>query len=473
MRLSFWLRASSQSINAKIFRAAVAVGVFTVIAKSGTAVKEITVARSFGRGDALDAFLIAYLLPSFALSLAMGSLGSALIPTFVETRQNQGADAAQRLFSSGMVLGLFVLSAVAMLLYLPAPLYLPYLASGFTAGKLRLTRELLYMLFPFVFFNGVATCVSAVLGALEKFALPALVPLVTPLIVILFVQYTAKSWGPFSLAGGTVAGSLLEAAMLLLLLRMHGLKLKLSWSGLDPGLRTVLGQYVPMLAGTFLMSSTGVVDQSMAAMLPRGSVAALGYANKVVTAFTGVGGLALSTAVLPYFSQMSARNDWDGCRHTLKRYLALVFMFTVPLTLGLAFFAQPLTKLLFQRGAFTSVDTRLVSWVQICYCLQIPFYVGGFLFVRFISSIRRNDVLMYGAAISLVLDIALNFLLMKVWGVAGIALSTSLVYMLSFLFLGVYALRLLAQGRSSAAAAGQEQDAIFADTPVDVGSDHG
>src|SRR5947209_3376182 len=197
------------------------------------------------------------------------------------------------------------------------------------------------------------------------------------------------------------------------------------------------------------MESTTVVDQSMAAMLPAGSVAALSYAKKIVTAVLAIGATALSTAALPYFSKMAVEDDWHGCRHTLKRYSALVASTAVPFTVVLIVFSRPLVRLLFQRGAFTGMDTELVSWVQICYSIQIPFYIVGMLFVRFLTSIRRSDVLMYASAINLALDVILNLVLMRRMGVAGIALSTSLVYLVSCLFLAACSVRLLAQERFS------------------------
>ena len=65
---------------------------------------------------------------------------------------------------------------------------------------------------------------------------------------------------------------------------------------------------------------------------------------------------------------------------------------------------------------------------------------------------KRNDVLLYSAAISLVLDVALNFLLMRVWGISGIALSTSCVYIIAFLFLGGYSMKLISQAPASISA---------------------
>jgi putative peptidoglycan lipid II flippase len=437
------LRAFSDSINGKIFRAALIVGLFSILVAIGATFKELVVARYFGRSDSIDAFLVAYLLPSFVVTVVAGSLATALIPVFVEIRHREGVEAAQELFSSVLVLNTVTLFLIAALLGLLAPLYLPYLGSGFSAAKLGLTRDLLLLLLPFIFFNGIASCVSGALNAGERFAAPSIVPIVTPLVVIASLELSGKNWGAFALAGGTVAGSIIEAGLLVQALKTRGIRFAIRWTGLTPAVRSVLRQYTPMLAGSLLIGSTLVVDKAMAAMLSSGSVAALSYANKIISAVFAIGATALSTATFPYFSKMVTLMDWNGCRNTLKRYTGLVVATTVPLTLGLMILSKPIVRLLFQRGAFTSADTDLVSWVQICYLIQVPFYILGLLFVRFLSAVRRNEVLMYGAGISLVLDVILNLIFMRRWGVAGIALSTSAVYFCSFLYLTVCSLKVL------------------------------
>jgi putative peptidoglycan lipid II flippase len=455
-------KARSNSTNGKIFRAALAVGALGAIAKGGVAVKELIVARAFGRSDALDAFLIAYLLPSFVVSnLVMGALASALIPVFVEIRRSEGKKATQRLFSNMLLLTTAALIAVAVLLGLLAPLYLPYLASGFSPAKLQLTREVLYLLLPFVIFNGLSLFATAILNAEERFGLPALVPLTTPVLTILFILAAPKAWGVFSLAVGLVAGSFSEALVLFRLTKARGFTLSWRWDRGDRSVGRVVAQVMPMLGATFLSGGTGVVDQSMAAMLGSGSVAALNYANRIIAPVVILGATALSTAALPYFSQLAAGGDLAGCKHTLKRYSALTLLVTTPVTLFLIAFSRPITRLLFERGAFTSADTRLVSVVQMGYALQIPFYVCGMLFVRFLSSIKRNDVLMYGAAMNLLLDIILNLVLMRFWGVAGIALSTSLVYIFSFSYVTIWSIRLLSAQRTSVMPAGEAISAGF------------
>ena len=352
-----------------------------------------------------------------------------------------------------MLLSMSVLIVIAALLGFFAPFYLRILGSSFLPGKLLLTREVLYCLLPYLVFSGLATFVSGALSAYRKFALPALVPIVTPLLTIAAILVAPRSWSVFPLAVGVVAGGFLEAVILVRILKTCGMRFRLRWNGLDPDIRSVLRQYVPVLAGSVLMCSTTVIDQAMAAMLPSGSVAALSYANKIVGLIVATGATALTTAALPYFSHMVAEHDWDGCRHTLKRYTVLTLATSVPFTLLLMALSHPLIRLVFQRGAFNSVDTDLVSRVQMCYFIQVPFYMCGMLFVRFLSSIRRNDVLMYGSAISLALDISLNLVLMRKMGIAGIALSTSLVYVVAFVILGTLSVKLLRQRQFDSALA--------------------
>lgn len=448
MNLQFLKKSGSDSINKQIFRAALTVGLLSILARAAALIKELIVAHSFGRGDALDAFLIAFLLPAFVVTIISGTVGSALVPVFVEVQQKQGRDAAEKLLSSMAIISAATLAVIAVLLGVFAPYYLPYVAHGFSADKLRLTRELLYVLLPWVVFSGTAQFVTYVLNAGEKFALPALVPLLTPVVVIAFIVLAVRTWGAFALSAGSLAGGVLEAALLVTILKAHGVRLRSWWGGFDEPIRKVLAQCGPLLAGAFLMASTPVVNQSVAAMLPSGSVSALGYANRIIGGITALGATALSTATLPYFSKMAAQNDWASCRHTLKRYSVLLVATTIPLTLSLVAFSRPLIRLLYQRGAFTASDTELVGKVQAFYAIQIPFIMLCALLVRFLSAIRRNDLLMYGSAINLAVNIVLNLTFMRFWGVSGVALSASLVYVVSFAFLTICTLMLLARQRS-------------------------
>ena len=417
--------------NRKIFRAtAVLTAVSSLVLVASTA-KELAVASYFGRSDALDAFLIAYVLPAFVVNIVAGSFNAAVIPTYIEARETEGREAAQRLFSGAMTWSLGLLGALSVLLAALAPYYLPLLGSRFSASKLLLTRHLLYVLLPLVVMSALTVNWTAVLNAGEKFALPAALPALTPLTALGFLVALGRAWGIYALAVGTVIGTALQASGLAWTARAHGVRLTPHWYGLDARLRQLIGQYAPMVAGALLMGTTDLVDQSMAAMLERGSVSALNYARKIVSVLLVVGAIPLGTVSLPYFSEMVVKGDWDSCRHTLRTYAGLIALVTVPLTAGLVVFARPLVHIVFERGAFSAGDTAVVGRVEALLALQIPFYVLASMGVRVVSALKRNALLMTFAAVSAVLNVVLNLLLMRRYGVAGIALSTSIVYLVS------------------------------------------
>jgi putative peptidoglycan lipid II flippase len=132
---------------------------------------------------------------------------------------------------------------------------------------------------------------------------------------------------------------------------------------------------------------------------------------------------------------MVARADWSSVRHSLKTYRRLILFVTVPFTLVVYFFSEPLVQILFERGKFTATDTLLVSQIQAMYILQLPFYTLGILCVRLISSLEANYILMWGTVISFAVNISLDIVFMRFFGVAGIALSTTIVYLISWIFL--------------------------------------
>jgi putative peptidoglycan lipid II flippase len=354
-----------------------------------------------------------------------------------------------------MVISVGLLVVISALVGILPHYFLPFLGSGFSPAKLLLTRQLLYALLPYIALSGLAVTWTGMLNAEERFALPALSLILTPLSAIAFLLLLGRSWGIFALAAGTVAGVALQAAVLGGMLSRRGVRLEPRWHGLDPSLRRVIGQYAPMLACGLLMGSGDLVNQTMAAMLEPGSVAALNYARKVVSVFIVVGATPLGTAALPYFSQMVAERDWSGCRRTLKTYVRSVALITVPLTLGLMVFSHPLIRIIFQRGAFAAEDTRVVSHVLVFLSPEIPFFILVMLGIRLISALKRNSVLAVIAGVNMALNVILNLILMRYIGVAGIALSTSCVYLVSWVLVYVGISRSLGRLASFEAAHGK------------------
>ncbi|MCF8143856.1 MAG: murein biosynthesis integral membrane protein MurJ [Deltaproteobacteria bacterium] len=430
-----WKGWCLRSTNRRIFGAIISIGGFTILVKLAAIAKQLVIAGRFGTGDALDAFLIAFLAPSFAINVAAGSFSAALIPTFVEVREREGQDAAQRLFSSVMVLSIFLILAISGILAAFSPTIIRIIGSGFSPEKQALTRSLFFIALPLLIISGLAAIWASILNAQERFALAAIAPVITPVAAVIAILLLGRVWGIYALAVGTVGGGLFEAVLLGRGLRRRGFYLLPRWHGLTPAVKQVARQYAPMAAGALLMSGTEVIDQSMAAMLGPGSVSALSYGNKVVSLIIGIGSLSLSTAIFPHFSRMVAANDWTGIRTTVKTYARLIILTTVPMTLFLVYLSHPIIALLFERGAFTAGDAHLVGRVQALYLLQAPFYFLGIMGVRLLSALKKNHVLMGISAANLLTNIVGNYVFMHFWGLPGISLSTSVVYFISMILI--------------------------------------
>lgn len=439
---NLWSRLTKGSVNRQILGAAATVAAGTAFVKAMAVAKELVVAWQFGTGDALDAFLVAYIVPSFVINVISGALAAAFIPTYIKVREQQGKEASLSLFSGVMIWtsGLLLLIVAAMLL--TSPIYLPQIAAGFDSNKLKLTFHLFLIMAPLVIVNGIGVIWGAVLNAGERFALVALLPIITPAITILLLLFS-QSLGIDVLAISLVVGATIESALLGITLVRQGILRWPKWHGFDANQKEVISQYAPMMAGALLMCSTSIVDQSMAAMLPTGSVSALNYSNRIISLPILIISTALGTAVIPYFSKLLAQEDWISARQTLKYYLKIIFAVSIPLTAIIIIFSEPLVRILLERGSFQASDTKLVSQIQSCFALQIPFYLGCSLVVRLIAAMRSNHLMMWGSAFNLAINIGMNYLLMQWMGIAGIALSTSIVYCFSFLFLWFFANKLL------------------------------
>lgn len=465
---SLWKKIGSGSVNSRILVAIIVVGFGTILAKLLSVIKELFVAYQFGTASELDAFLIALTIPSFLLNIIAGSFNSALIPTYIRVREQSGAKAAQKLFAGASLWSIGLLVVTTLIMLASVPLYLPLLTKGFSADKLALTYRLLWAIAPMLLLTGIGNIWGAVLNAGEKFALVALVPMITPVLTVSLL-FGMQSWGVFNLVAGMVGGQLIEMVIVGIVLKQQGFSLRPRWSGFNADLNEVARQYAPAIVGSFLMCSTALVDQSMAAMLPTGSVAALNYGNRIVTLPIIIASTALSTAVMPYFSKMVASNDWSGIRHSFRHYLILIFAASVPLTGLIILGSEPIVHALLQRGSFNANDTRIVAQIQSCFALQIPFYIGCMLVVRLISAMRQNQILIIGSAGNLAINIAGNYLFMQWLGVAGIALSTSLVYVFSFFFLLFFVLRNLKSiDKSDLATVATERAESIDAMPLDV-----
>jgi putative peptidoglycan lipid II flippase len=439
-----------QSVNGRILTATLTVAIFASLVRVVSISKEMVIARIFGAGDALDAFYLALLVPGFLAGI-VSSFGSAFVPIYIQVGEEEGELSAKCLFSSILVCDLTILVGLCLLLAGSAKWILPVIGSGFGPAKLALTRRLFFVSLGLLLVSGVSALWRATLNARDCFAITAFAPIMSPAIILAALLLGSGPWRIYILALATVLGSIGELTIAGYALWSRGIPLLPRWYGLSGPVRRVLGQTAPVAAGALLMGSTTLVDQSMAAMLGPGSVAALNYANKVTVLLLSVGVSSLATAVLPNFSKLGANQEWLALRRAIGSCTKLIVIVTVPLTVTLIALSDRIIVAFFQGGAFTAQSAALVARVQSLLFLQLPFYAVGNLYVNAISSLQRNQILMWGTVLAISVNAALNVLFMKFFGLAGIALSTSCVYLINVLYLRTMLARVLGQAERDGA----------------------
>ena len=435
-----------RSLDRRIFNAAFAVTGAALVVKLAATAKEVTVAGAFGRSDALESFLAAALIPGLLINLISESMNQALVPALVRVKEREGRDSAQQLFSASMLCNIVLLVASSLVMALSARYFFPLIASHFSGDKLNLAVRLFYGLLPAVILSGIASNFAAVLNIEGRFTMPALAPIATPLSIMVSISLFSGMVGVWAMVHATVIGSFISVLWMGRMLKASGYRAAPRWYGMTESTREVAAQYGAVLLSGLVASGGLLVDQSMAAVLPAGSVSALAYAGRFVSVALVLLGGAASSAAAPLFSEMVARNDWSGCRRALHKWAIASAVVSTFIAGAMILAAHLLVRLTFQHGAFGAKDTSAVSRVLIMYAVQIPFFVSSRIFYRFLLAMRRADLVFYCGLLNLVLDVALNLVLMRWMGVAGIALATSLWTVSTLVFLCYWSWKVLPGG---------------------------
>jgi putative peptidoglycan lipid II flippase len=432
--------------------AAMVVGTMTLGIKAFSLVKESIVAASFGTGNAYDAFIVALLVPTTIVGILSGSLNAALIPTYIEIREQGDSEAAQRLYTTILLWNTLLLVGLSLALATTVRWWLPVLASGFDPAKLALTRNLVLWSLPIVVLTGFSTTWGALLNAGDRFALVAIAPALQPLAIIVLLGLFCRSWGIYALLAGTILGVLLETVLLGAALARRGHSLMPRWGGITPAFRKVLAQYGACIAASFMVNGMSLVDQGFASTLGPRSNASLNYGSKVVTLVLSLGASALGTAILPQLSRMVALKNWDGIRRFLRLYATLIMGVAIPATALLIVLSTFMVRVMYQHGSFTPQDTSMVVRIQIFYLLRVPFSTCLVLVTRTLTAMRANHFLLVMSFGSFAANALLDWLFIKPFGIAGITLSTSACSVLILACLSIALVRLLDQRAQEAQA---------------------
>lgn len=395
--------------------------------------REVVAAWLFGATNAKAAYVIAYYLPFFVQRLLLGgTLSIVFIPTISRYLARNDLEEARRvsgsLFSLVLVAGLAMVGVGLVL----APLLVPVAAPGFAAspGLLELAVQLTRIIFPAMLFLALAVCVTGFLQAHHDFTAPALAPLLFNITIIAGTLLLGPRIGVRGLAIAWIAGTAAQFLAQLPAARRYGLRL----GPIDlshPAVRELARLAVPAMLGLAVVEINAYVDRFFASLLPphpaANPVAVLDYAYEIVQAPAGIFAISIATAIFPLLSRHAATDSHDDLRGTSSLALRTLLFVILPVTALVLALREPLVRLIFQRGEFGPQATHAVAATLAGYAVGLPAIAAYYVVTRMYYALQDMVTPVRIGAAMVILNAVLDYILMQVWGVVGIALATSIV----------------------------------------------
>ena len=403
-------------------------------------IREQVLASLFGAGNAMDAFNVAFRIPNLMRDLfAEGAMSAAFVPTFTKELATKGKEAAWRL-GSLVLNSLLVITGLLVVagLIFSEPMVKAFAGSYIDVpGKLDLTVHLTRIILPFLTLVALAAAVMGMLNSLNRFFIPALSPamfnvgIIACAIFLVPVMSLVGLQPITAIAIGALVGGLGQLALQLPLLIREGFRYRPIFNFRDPGLRQVLLLMGPATLGLAATQINLFVNTVLATGEGTGAVSWLNYAFRIMYLPIGIFGVSVATASVPAVSRQAAVNDAPGIRKTVADSLSLMMVMNIPATVGLIVLASPIVQILFERRAFTPLDTAATAAALQLYAIGLLGYAAVRITSPVFYALGQSRIPATVTVVIVLVNVGLNLFFVQLFGYRGLALGTSLAALLN------------------------------------------
>ena len=429
-------------------------------------IREQVFAYFFGAGFLYDAYVVAFRIPNVLRDLfAEGALSAAFVKVFTDYQIEKGEKAAWHL--AGLVInGLAVIMSVICIVGIVfSRQFVDLVADGFSPEKAALATTLTQIMFPFILLVALAAVAMGVLNTKGVFGIPASASTVfniVSMIVGLCLAYwlsgggwlgtldasgipgASAQWAIIGMAIGTLIGGASQFLMQVPSLFKVGFRFLPVLSFTDEGVKRVMSLMAPAIIGTSAVQINVLINTYFVSGID-GAQGWLSYSFRLMQFPIGLFGVAVGTAAIPVLSRLAKEGKTVQFRDTLSSSMNLVFLMTIPAACGLIVLGEPIVRLIYEHGKFTSTATNMTSLALAGYSVGL----AGYAAIKVISPAfyAMNDAKtpMIIALGSIVVN-ALGSYFFREWlshygvtpetpsgyGHVGVALATSCVALINF-----------------------------------------
>ena len=356
---------------------------WTTVSRVLGLVREIAFARFLGAGVVMDAFIVAFRIPSlFRHFFAEGALSQSFVPVYSE-RMEAGDDREALRDLLGRVMGTLglIVAVVSLIGVIFAPIFVWLGALGFAlegGESYQLAVTMLRRTFPYLFFISITAMLAAVLNAHRKFAAAAFTPVVMNVCLIAAAALYSMQAEPNGtvLGWGVFVAGVMQMTFLLFFARATCGPFWPRWGWRDSKVRRILTLMVPVIVGSSAAQVGVLLDTVLATLLSSGSVSWLHFSQRLMEFPLGVFGVALATVALPGLSRLHAAGERDEYLARNGWAIRSGLAISLPCAAGLFILAEPIMATLFLGGEFEVRDVEMAALSLKAYALGLPGLVG-------------------------------------------------------------------------------------------------
>lgn len=409
--------------NENLLRTASFMAIATLLAKVCGLVRESLIAAYFSTGFEGNAYMVATQLPMTLFDIVIGGvITTSFIPIFNDVLQKRSREDALRFANRFIGIIFTICTAIAVLGIVFADQLIAFMAPEFGVESHKLAVGLSRIMFPMILFTGLAFCFVGILQSFGEFTIPAIMSLLSNLCVILYFPLFGKRFGIYGLAYAMLFSWSIQVFVQIPSLVRFRFRFRPRLTLRDPDILRALRLAGPMLVSTWVQPLYSIVNTRLASGL-EGGVAALNYANRLYIVITGVFSFVVTNLVFPKLSRASSSDDSRESDKLIASSLKAVVLVIAPILVCFALLAEPIITVIYERGAFSAADTKVVAGALTCYSFgMLGLAVNEVLSKAFFSR-KNSKTPMLTALCSMLVNIVLAYLLTPMLGVRGLALA--------------------------------------------------
>lgn len=396
-----------------------------VISKMIGMFRDVVLANYYGTSNISDAYLIASSVPTLLFYFVGNSLSTAYIPMYNKVKKEKGIIAANR-YSSNLTNIAFLLCTVIILLLLIFPSQIVSLfAAGFdnetTILASSFIRTSAFSLYLMVMVN----IGGGFLQINDNFLVPAAISFPRNLAIIAAI-ILSSIFGVGLMGWGILAAYLFEVLFMLPFLKKSGYKYKPIIDYKDPNIKETLYIIAPVIIGVSINKINNIINQSIASTISEGAISALNYASVINSAVQEILVTGVITILFADSAAHVANNEVEKLKIKLAQTLNAITAFLIPAAVGVIILARPIVTVFFSRGDFNETSIAMTVSALQMFSVGLMFISARDALIKIFYAFKDTRTTTITAAIAICLNIILNLILAKRFGIMGLASATSI-----------------------------------------------